>query len=702
NDVEGISVNLPEAFEIPEGQISTLNLKLNTQPKKDVKITLSTSDDTEAEFTEKDPITLTADNWNTGAEIHLEAVKDYFIDGDQPVKVTFKVESEDEGYSKLGSIEHEGKILDTDTAEVVYSLGSAPTVKEGDGSRVTMSVTLSSKPTKDVTVDVSVSDSTEISVNKSKLTIKAAYWDLPQDIDVSSVDDDILDGNTTSQVILKTTSGDANFENKTTKVDFMTVDNDEAGFVIASNASSFSENSNATTSMTIALKSQPTADVKVHVTSTDSSELAVTSSSPLTFTEKNWKDPQTVTVKVVDDYIPDGTQTAKVKFKAESGDSHFNGYEDYSAEYTIIDNDSVSVVLTTASTSLVQGASSTTGSVVLSSQPSANVTVKMVASNSSYISFSQPTLTFTSQNWNKPQSFTVTGNLGNLSSSMASVNIYGQASGGDYANVKSNVITMNLVKMQTQTFKYEGKKIQSVLLPTGRYKLEVWGAQGGSKTGGVGGKGGYAAGTIQLTSPTTVYVAVGQTLDASCESGSSYSAASNHVFNGGGCGSNPSVGLAGGGATHMALASGELHQLSASSVLLVAGGGGGGSEYYKFVGGYGGGTIGGDGKGNYNTSQAGYGATQTSGGVGAHSKNGSFGLGGTSWGSSYTGSGGGGGGWYGGGAASNGSGGGGSGYINTSRVSTIQLTGGNASFTAYQGGLTTGNAGSGYARITPM
>ena len=692
NDVAGVSVNLPEEFVLPEGQTSALLLKLNTKPKKDVKITLSSSDETEAAFEEKE-ITLTPEDWSAGKEIHLAGVRDNVIDGDQPVKVTLKVESEDEDYN-FAAIDFEGTVQDTDTAEVIYNMGDAPTVKEGSSDFVTMSVSLSSKPTKDVTVAVSVTNENELKINKKSLTFKPAYWDMPQDILVSSVDDDIVDGNIKSKVVMQATSGDANFNNKVTEVEFMTVDNDEAGFVINSNAASFPENSGSTTSMTVALKAQPTADVKVAVTSTDASELAVTSGSPLTFTTKNWKTPQTVNVKVVDDNIADGTQSAQVKFVASSSDKNFDGKTDYSAKYTIIDDDAASVVVTTASTQLSSGAASTAGTVVLGTQPSGSVTVTMTASNSNYITFNPAKVTFTESNWNKPQNITVTANLNAVAGSQANVNIYGKASGGEYNNVQSNTIAMNILKVpQVQNFTYTGN-VQNVSLPAGKYKLEVWGAQGGTHSGGVGGKGGYAAGTIQLNAQTTLYIAVGQL-------GSTHSdVTKQHGFNGGGFGTGS--GGDGGGATHIATATGELSALSSnqSSVLVVAGGGGGGSSYSSAAGGHGGGTNGGNGT----AAQYGYGASQSAGGKGYSSpgigQDGSFGLGGTSQTSNWSSGGSGGGGWYGGGSAGNGPGGGGSGYVNTSRLTSTQLTAGNASFPAYQGGTETGHAGAGYARIT--
>ena len=56
---------------------------------------------------------------------------------------------------------------------------------------------------------------------------------------------------------------------------------------------------------------------------------------------------------------------------------------------------------------------------------------------------------------------------------------------------------------------YSGAK-KEITLPKGKYKLEVWGAQGGYRSSSsYGGKGGYSYGTINLNAPTTVYLYAG-------------------------------------------------------------------------------------------------------------------------------------------------------------------------------------------------
>ena len=220
------------------------------------------------------------------------------------------------------------------------------------------------------------------------------------------------------------------------------------------------------------------------------------------------------------------------------------------------------------------------------------------------------------------------------------------------------------------TYTNSGEQIYTIP-STGIYKLEVWGAQGGSAPSEPGGYGGYSVGNVILQKGTLLYVNVG---------GQGQKNAGG--YNGGGTGQNiagsvSNAGYGGGGATHIATKSGLLKSLtnSLSSILIVSGGGGGISESLN-AGGSGGGATGNAGTGGCYVptggTQNGIGnsgdsdCTAAGFGYGGNAPNGSSAQG------TY-GAGGGGGGYYGGGAASfsTGSncasgGAGGSGYIGNS------------------------------------
>lgn len=266
-------------------------------------------------------------------------------------------------------------------------------------------------------------------------------------------------------------------------------------------------------------------------------------------------------------------------------------------------------------------------------------------------------------------------------------------------------------------FDYTGS-VQTKTLPKGKYKLEVWGAQGGYRSSTTyGGKGGYSVGTLTLTEKqTTLYIYSG---------GSGNTGGTAGGFNGGGK-RNTYVG--GGGASDIRVGQNSLY-----ARVIVAGGGGSDGATNK-NGMYGGGTTGGSasqsyGSGGYGGTQTGISSTSwqtttvptsTTTQAGAYA---GFGFGGNGiyYASGYGGAGGGG--WYGGsGSYPDGSGdddrggGGGSGYVYTSSTASnypsgcllnssyyladAQTIAGSASFTDPNGSTVTGHSGDGYVRIT--
>ena len=689
NDVAGIAITTDDEFVVTEGQTTNIPVRLNTQPKSDVKVKIEVSNKEARADVEE--VVLTTENWKQGVIVHVSGTQDEVIDGDKPIDVTFTVSSEDEDYNSIEPIKISGIVKDADTAEVFVAMGDAPIVKEGSGDFVTMSLTLSSKPTGKVDIAIAVTDSTELKASKKTISFNTNSWNSPQDLLISPVDDEIVDGNVKSKVTLTLTSSDKNFNGKVQEIEYTMLDDDVAGFVITSNSASFPENSGSQVSMGVRLLSQPTANVTVNVTSSDASELTIASGSSLTFTKDNWNKEQTVSVKVVDDNIADGTQTAYAIFTAASTDPNFN-----SATYTIIDNEAPSVVLAIDVPTVGLGDPKTTAKVSLGVAPISDVTVTMATTDAKTTSFSPATLKFTKDNWSQVQNVTINVDFEAIAAASAAATISAKATASNsYNNIESNKVALNMIKVpEVQNFTYTGN-VQTALLPKGKYQLEVWGAEGGTyRAGYPGGKGGYAVGTFNVANTTTVYIVVGGT-----------AATSAGGYNGGGASVS---GRGGGGATHIATATGLLKDLSSkqSSVLIVGGAGGGGAGVAGYAG-AGGGLTGGDG---YDSHSSGYskGGTQSSGGAGAsgHSSNGYAGGFGYGGGGSGEAAGGGGAGWYGGGgsgycgaAEDEGGGGGGSSYMSNTLTNTKTIAG-SASLPAPQGGNETGHAGNGYARIT--
>ena len=264
---------------------------------------------------------------------------------------------------------------------------------------------------------------------------------------------------------------------------------------------------------------------------------------------------------------------------------------------------------------------------------------------------------------------------------------------GLYINNLSNKIKCNLyfVNYSGQTtfdFDYTGIEQTFTAPVSGTYRLETWGAQGGSHTVEKhGGYGGYSLGTINLKINDNIFINVG---GQGAINNSDVGKITSGGYNGGGATFTDETvflnyGASGGGATHIANKSGLLSSLEnyKNNILIVSGGGGGSnadtsSNLSTGIGGSAGGYIGEKGTSPVEnnvllTKVFANGGTQFAGGQGAiftqnvnNGASGAFGIGGKSG----PNSGGGGSGYYGGGggtrANDDSSGAGGSGYIGNS------------------------------------
>ena len=162
-----------------------------------------------------------------------------------------------------------------------------------------------------------------------------------------------------------------------------------------------------TATFTVVLNSQPSADVTIGLTSSDTTEGTVAPTS-LLFTAGNWNTAQTVTVTGVDDLIVDGDIAYTiVTAAASSPDSNYNGVNPSDVGVSNSDNDTaaVTVVQSGGTTTVTEGGTTDSYTVVLSSQPSSDVSIALTGTQ---VTTSPTSLSFTAANWATAQTVTVT------------------------------------------------------------------------------------------------------------------------------------------------------------------------------------------------------------------------------------------------------------------------------------------------------
>src|SRR5439155_1326255 len=135
------------------------------------------------------------------------------------------------------------------------------------------------------------------------------------------------------------------------------------------------------------------------------------STTGLTFTSSDWDQPQTVVVYGVDDVKADGDQAYVIHTApAVSSDSHYVSMNPADVSMTNVDDGVAGFTVTpTWGPRTSEAGGSATFSVVLTSQPTADVVIPVALSNAGEGAVAPASLTFTAADWNAPQTVTVTG-----------------------------------------------------------------------------------------------------------------------------------------------------------------------------------------------------------------------------------------------------------------------------------------------------
>ena len=331
-------------------------------------------------------------------------------DGDGIYHIVFSTTtSADAAYSAITPAQVTVTNTDNDSAGIAVSAISGPTTETGGTAAFT--VVLKAQPAADVTVHFHTDDPTEGVTDGTARTFAAANWNMPQTVTVTGVDDSVDDGDVHYQVVFdSTTSADGHYADLTPDpVSVTNTDNDHAGVTVTA-ASAHTSEAGGTATFTAVLNTEPTASVVLHFNTDDSTE-GVPSATSLTFTPANWNMAQSVVVTGVDDAVADGDVTYHVVFSAStSTDASYAGITPASVLLVNDDNDAAAIHVTAApGLTTSESGSTATFSIVLESQPTANVTVGFNTDDDTEGVPNVTSRTFSPGNWSAPQFVTVTG-----------------------------------------------------------------------------------------------------------------------------------------------------------------------------------------------------------------------------------------------------------------------------------------------------
>ncbi len=321
-----------------------VNVRLSTsdhQPtRQQVEIEYSSLDDTATAGSDYQPVSgklVFPANSNSGAILQLSLVilDDEYHEDNETLKLCL---SPTAGAVNGSPSQLDISVMDNDQAGIHVGQLSSDTSEDGAIAR--LQVALQSRPTAAVTIPLSSSDPGEGTVSPGLLTFDGDNWNQAQDVTIKGVDDDLSDGNQTYQLIIGAASSlDPDYNGMdAADLELINRDNEKPGFSISPISGPTNEDGGSA-NFTLRLSSQPTAEVTLNLSSSDTSEGRV---SPTTvhFDSSNWNQPQMATVTGIDDDQLDGDQSYTIIIPAaSSSDPDYQGVDPADITVVNVEND---------------------------------------------------------------------------------------------------------------------------------------------------------------------------------------------------------------------------------------------------------------------------------------------------------------------------------------------------------------------------
>ena len=425
----------------------TYNVRLSTRPSSDVTVTVVSGDTDIATVGDTDTgtpgnentLTFIPDEWNNNKPVQLACVGDKVANAGGERSVTITNTPSGGGFQTAKEVQLTVYDDNDDTAGLTVTNAAGDTVTEGNsvatvnergdrrpetgtGREADYTVKLDSEPTGNVVVAVASSDTKIATVSPASLTFTPTNYPKGQTVTVTGVDD--ITSSAEREATITHTPGGGGYGPAQTKSVKVTVNNggtttpETAGLKFSLDTVVVDEGRKATYSVRLTTRPDSTANV---ILSTGSTEHVSVNPSSLEFTRTNYNVAQTVTVTSFNDDAVDNDPESPpddyaayrdtvITHTVRGGGSDYDGTVTGTVTARLQDDDTAAVLLDKTALRVRDNGGTEVYRVRLKTQPLANnVTVTVTSADPTAATVSPAVLTFTSTDWSKTQTVTVTG-----------------------------------------------------------------------------------------------------------------------------------------------------------------------------------------------------------------------------------------------------------------------------------------------------
>ena len=437
---------LPASLTVTEGGAAE-TVVLGSRPTAAVTVSMTTDLADSTVLVDPASLTFTAENWSTAQSVAVSAVEDNNAAVEPVVTLAHAAAGGDyEGAHGAGI---EVTVLENDTPTLAIS-----DAKGGEDAGVLeFVVSLSTASSETVTVNYATADRTatagsDYTATSGVLTFAPGNTDA-QTIEVQ-ITDDAVDEDVEAETFTVTLSGAANATLQDATATGTIDDDDVPAVTVAFGAASYTAvEGGGGAVVAVTLSADPERPVEILLTAVEGggAEEGDYTLSATSLTFDSGVTAREVTVTAADDAVDDDGETVTLGF----GPLPAGVTAGSAVTVALEDNDARGVTVSRETLTVAEGGSSTY-TVVLTSEPTAAVTVSMTTDLADSTVLVDPaSLTFTAENWSTAQSVAVSAVEDNDVLAPPVLILMHMASGGDYSGVPVSGVAVTVLENDVPT-----------------------------------------------------------------------------------------------------------------------------------------------------------------------------------------------------------------------------------------------------------